>query len=579
MNKENQSKKYLELSNAFWAVKRYFIYAGLFSAAVNILLLAPIIYMLQVYDRVIGSGSMSTLTTLTILLLCLLSAMGGFEWVRARILIGASNRLEMDLRRRVFDATFKRALLVGASSSQPNSDLTGLRQFLTGNGLFAFFDAPWFPIYVGVMFMFHPWFGIAAIFAGIVMVILAFVNEKATNKKLKDANSQAYWVNNQIGRSLQNAEVIAAMGMTTDIRRIQEQRSDEVLELQTNASKQAALLTSISKTFRMIMQSMLLGLGALLALRQEISPGMMIAGSLLLGRALAPIDLLVGSWKGFSVARAQYERLGDLLEQIPTNQETMDLPAPKGNLTADRVTVVPPGAKVPSVKAVSLALTAGESLAIVGPSASGKSSLARALLGIWPTAVGQVRLDSADISAWDRIKLGPYIGYLPQDIELFDGTISENICRFGEIDAEKIVAAAQLAGVHEMILHLPQGYDTTIGGTGGVLSGGQRQRIGLARAVYGNPCLLVLDEPNSNLDEQGERQLTVSINQLKAQGCTVIVITHRTSVLGSVDKILVMQDGLAALFGPRDEVLAKLREKPRPAAQPAANPEPSITKK
>jgi len=569
----SQSKNYAELASAFKSVRSYFIYAGIFSAAVNLLMLAPIIYMLQVYDRVIGSGSMSTLGVLTILLLCLLSAAGAFEWVRSRMLIGVSNRLEIDLRSRVFDATFKRALLVGGQgSAQPNGDLTGLRQFLTGNGLFAFFDAPWFPIYVAIMFMFHPWFGVAAIFAGIVMVVLAYVNEKVTNQKLQDANAKAFGVSNQINRSLQNAEVIAAMGMTADIRQIQERQSDEVLELQTNASKQAALLTSISKSFRMIMQSMLLGLGALLALQQEISPGMMIAGSLLLGRALAPIDLLVGSWKGFTVARAQYDRLGQLLEQIPATAETMDLPAPMGNLTAQQITVIPPGARVPSVRSVSLALQAGESMAIVGPSASGKSSLARALLGIWPAAAGQVRLDNADIAAWDRAKLGPYIGYLPQDIELFDGTISDNICRFGDLDSGKVVEAAKLAGVHEMILHLPQGYDTVIGVSGGVLSGGQRQRIGMARAVYGNPRLIILDEPNSNLDDLGEKQLAQSLERIKAYRCTVVVITHRTLLLGSVDKMLVMQDGAAAMFGPRDEVLAKLREQSQPAAPGATKP-------
>lgn len=577
MTQNKKTKQYQELFDAFWAIKRYFIYAGVFSAAVNILMLAPIIYMLQVYDRVIGSGSMSTLAVLTILLVCLLAAVGGFEWVRSRILISASNRIEKDLSERVFEATFKRALLSGGkSNAQANSDLSGLRQFLTGNGLFAFFDAPWFPIYIGVMFMFHPWFGVAAIFAGIVMVILAYINEKVTSKKLQDANSKAYWVGNQISRSLQNAEVIAAMGMTSDIRKAQEQSSGEVLKLQTSASQQAAVLTSVSKTFRMTMQSMLLGLGALLALQQEISPGMMIAGSLLLGRALAPIDMLVGSWKGFTVARSQYQRLGELLEQIPPVDESMDLPAPKGNLSVEQVTVIPPSSKVPAVRNVSLKLTAGESLAIVGPSASGKSSLARALLGIWPAATGKVRLDSADVSVWDRAKLGPHIGYLPQDIELFDGTISENICRFGEIDSEKIVAASKLAGVHELVLHLPEGYDTQIGATGGVLSGGQRQRIGLARAVYGSPCLLVLDEPNSNLDEQGERQLATTVQQIKSSGCTVIVITHRTLLLGIVDKILVLQAGAVALYGAREDVMAKLREQSQPKTE--AVPSPAIAK-
>ncbi|MDO9318171.1 MAG: type I secretion system permease/ATPase [Gammaproteobacteria bacterium] len=577
MKDTKNSPRYKELFEAFKAVRHYFIYAGVFSAAINILMLVPILYMMQVYDRVVSSGSLPTLAALTVIMVFLMSAMGGFEWVRSMILIGASNKLEQNLRQRVFDATFKSALLSGGLSngSQPNSDLSSLRQFLTGNGLFAFFDAPWFPIYVAVMFMFHFWFGVVAIFAGIVMVILAYVTEKVTTNKLKDANSEANWVNNQINGSVRNAEVIAAMGMIENIRRRQQKRADRVLILQTEASKWAGLLSTLSKSFRVITQSLILGLGALLALKQEISPGMMIAGSLLLGRALAPIDLLVGSWKGFSVARAQYERLGQLLEKIPADGENMPLPAPTGNLSVEQVLVVPPGSRIPVVRGVSFELKAGEALGIVGPSASGKSSLARALLGIWPAASGKVRLDGADIAAWDRLELGPYLGYLPQDIELFDGTISENICRFGEVDAEQIVTAARLAGVHELILHLPQGYDTVIGGNGGALSGGQRQRIGLARAVYGNPRLLVLDEPNSNLDDQGERELVTALQRVKAQGSTVIVITHRTMVLLGMDKILVMKEGSAVSFGPRDQVLAGLvaqnDARKAPAAESAAS--------
>jgi ATP-binding cassette subfamily C protein EexD len=490
----------------------------------------------------------------------LMAATGGFEWVRSMILIGASNKIEQSLRNRVFDATFKNALLSGGlgNGAQPNGDLSSLRQFLTGNGMFAFFDAPWFPIYVAVMFMFHFWFGVVAIISGIVMVALAYITEMVTTKKLKDANSESSWVTNQINGSVRNAEVIAAMGMLDNIRHRQQKRADRVLILQTDASKLAGLLSTLSKSFRVITQSLILGLGALLALRQEISPGMMIAGSLLLGRALAPIDMLVGTWKGFSVARAQYERLGQLLERIPVERDSMRLPAPLGNLSVEQVLVVPPGSKTAVVKGVSFELKAGEALGIVGPSASGKSSLARALLGIWPAASGKVRLDSADIAAWDRLELGPYLGYLPQDIELFDGTISENICRFGEVDAEQIVEAAKMAGVHELILRLPQGYDTVIGSNGGALSGGQRQRIGLARAVYGSPRLLVLDEPNSNLDDQGERELVIALQRVKAQGTTVIVITHRTMVLMGMDKILVMKDGAAVSFGARDQVLAGL---------------------
>jgi len=556
--------QYKELKGALKGVRRYFLYVGLFSIAINMLMLMPILYMMQLYDRVISSGSLPTLAMLTLLLVFLLTAMGGMEWVRTMILISASNKLETSLRERVFDSMFKHALFTGGmtKSALAMRDLTGLRQFMTGTGLFAFFDAPWFPIYVAIMFMFHFWFGTAAIIAGIIMVVLAYTNERVTNQKLKDANSQANAINNQMNGSLRNAEVIAAMGMAKDIRHRQEQKSNEVLGLQTSASKWAGGLTSLSKTFRVTAQSLTLGLGAYLALNQEISPGMMIAGSLLLGRALAPIDMLVSSWKGFSLARSQYGRIGQLLDEIPAPEETMSLPIPHGNLKVEQVFVTPPGAQSPVVKGVSFELKAGDALGILGPSASGKSSLARSVLGIWPASSGKVRLDGVDIAAWDRDELGPHIGYLPQDIELFDGSIAANICRFGEADAEKIVAAAKLAGVHELILRLPQGYDTIIGSAGGILSGGQRQRIGLARAMYDNPCLLVLDEPNSNLDDQGEKELVEAILRIKSDGCTVIVITHRTLVLQCVDILLVLKEGATFGYGPRDQVLASLAGKP-----------------
>jgi ATP-binding cassette subfamily C protein EexD len=557
INKANAGH-YPELVAALKDVKSYFIYAGIFSAAINLLMLVPVIYMLQVFSNVVASGSLSTLAMLTILMVCLLIAMGGFEWVRSMILVSTSNRIEKNLRKRVSESAFKVSLLSGGISSQPLNDLAGLRQFLTGNGVFAFFDAPWFPVYVAVMFAFHPLFGYAAIFAGIVMVILAYINEKSTSGRLQEANALAGRSSAQLTGSLRNAEVIAAMGMANAIRSRQDVLSDKVLALQADASRKAGVIANVSKSFRIIMQSLLLGLGALLALRGEISPGLMIAGSLLLGRALAPIDMLVATWKPFSVARAQYARLGQLLNQAPAVAETMALPDPEGNLSAEQIVVVPPGARVPAVRGVSLQLNAGEAIGIVGPSAAGKSTLARALLGIWPAYSGTVRLDGADIATWDRTRLGPFIGYLPQDIELFDGSISENISRFGDADAEKVVEAARMAGVHEMILQLPQGYDTVIGGAGGVLSGGQRQRIGLARAVYGNPRLLVLDEPNSNLDDQGEKELVEAIERVKAQGSTVIIITHRKLVLASVDKILVMKEGLAVGYGPKDEVLASL---------------------
>lgn len=564
----NQTTKN-ELEQTLRACKQYFIFAGIFSAAVNTLMLTPIIYMLTVYDRVVASGSLSTLAMLTLLMVGLLLAVGGFEWVRSMILISASNRLESMLRKRVSDATFKRALLSGGmnTSAQPVTDLTALRQFLTGNGLFAFFDAPWFPVYIGVMFMFHPWFGVAGILSGIMMVIFAYTTETSTKALLNEANTGANTVANQFQGSLRNAEVVAAMGMSEDIRRRQDQLYAKVLDKQTEASKKAGLLTGISKSFRMIVQSLLLGLGAYLALNQQISPGMMIAGSLLLGRALAPIDMLVSTWKGFTLARSQYARLNELLENIPAEPDTMSLPAPDGQLSVEQVSVVPPGSKSIVVRGVSFSLEAGESLGIVGPSASGKSTLARALLGIWPTYGGEVRLDGANIAKWDRKELGPYIGYLPQDIELFDGSIADNISRFRDAGAEDIVEAAKLAGVHEMILRLPEGYDTIIGGAGGMLSGGQRQRIGLARAVFAKPKFMVLDEPNSNLDDRGEKELVKALRRIKAEGCTIVVITHRTMVLQCVDKILVMKEGAAVSFGPKDQVLASLMA---PAAVPKA---------
>lgn len=572
MNANSKNKQRSELALALSELKQYFITAGVFSAAINLLMLTPIIYMLAVYDRVVSSGSLSTLTMLTLLMVGLILAMGGFEWVRSQILVSASNRMELSLRKRVNDATFKRSLYSGGmkSDSQPLQDLSGLRQFLTGNGLFAFFDAPWFPIYVLIMFLFHPWFGVMGIIGGIIMVAFALINEASTNTRLKEANTEAGKVQAQTQSSLRNAEVVAAMGMADAIRARQEELSNKVLSLQSDASNRAGIITSISKSTRIIMQSLALGLGAFLALRQEISPGMMIAGSLLLGRALAPIDLLVGTWKGFSVARVQYDRLEELLENIPGDTESMSLPAPRGNVSVEEVSVVPPGSRQIVVRGVSFVLQSGEALGIVGPSASGKSSLARALLGIWPTYSGSVRLDGADIAAWDRTELGPHVGYLPQDIELFDGSIADNICRFSNPDSEAIVAAAKLAGVHEMILHLPNGYDTVIGGAGGILSGGQRQRIGLARAVYGQPKFLVLDEPNSNLDDQGEKELVEAMNRIKQSGCTIVVITHRTMVLQSVDKILVMKEGAPVSFGPRDQVLASLMGAPKSAPAQSA---------
>jgi ATP-binding cassette subfamily C protein EexD len=563
-----QSEPHSELSGALQDVRRYFGYTGLFSAAINLLMLVPIVYMLQVYDRVISSGSYSTLTMLTLLMVVMLTAMGIFEWARSAIMLAASNRIEMNLRDRISEATFRNALLSGGmnASAQPMTDLSALRNYLTSQAPIAFFDTPWVPIYLGMMFLFHPWFGVAATLAAIVMLGLTFLSEWLTNDKNQEANGKSAAVSAQISSNLRNAEVIAAMGMSANIDARHQGAKQEVTKIQTLAIRTANVIRSGSKSFRVIMQSLVLGLGAYLALQQEVSPGMMIGGALLLGRALAPIDQLVGSWRGFSEARAQYDRLENLLEKVPPLPEVMPLPDPVGKLTVEALVVVPPKAEIPAVRNVNLDLEPGEALGIVGPSASGKSTLARALLGIWPVFNGNVRLDGANIAQWDREALGPHIGYLPQDIELFDGTIAENISRFGELDAEKVVEAAKLAGVHELVLQLPEGYDTRIGSMGGALSGGQRQRVALARAVYNNPRLVVLDEPNSNLDDQGEKALINTVLQLKQNKSTVIVISHRVAILHVMDKMLILNEGQTVEFGPKEKVLATLTA-PRDARQ------------
>lgn len=542
------------------ACKGSFISVGFFSLFINALMLVPTFYMLQVYGRVVTSGSIPTLVMLTIIMTVLVATMGALELVRSRIMVRVSSKLDVLLSRDVYRASFKRALDSGGmdASAQPLNDLTGLRQFMTGNGLFAFFDAPWLPIYIAVMFMFHPWYGWVAIGSAIVLLCLAALNEKMTGKALAEANKENIGANLYTTKNLRNAEVIESMGMLNTLIHRWSARQKKVLMLQSVASDKGGAIASISKTFRMLIQSLILGLGAYLAVNHEISAGLVIAGSVLLGRALAPIDLIIGSWKGFISARSQYSRLNDILDKQKAESERMSLPAPEGHIQVENIIVSPPGSRTPVIKGISFTVPAGTVVGVIGPSASGKSTLARALLGIWVPQHGVVRLDGADISNWDKNELGPHIGYLPQDIELFEGSISENIARFSDVDAKKVVIAAKISGVHEMILQLPEGYDTVIGSDGVNLSGGQRQRIGLARAIYGNPRLIVLDEPNSNLDEVGEKALSIAIQQLKATGATVFVITHRTSILTQLDRLLVMNNGTLSMYGPREQVMAEL---------------------
>ena len=525
-------------------------------------MLFPSIYMMQVYDRVLGSNSTSTLLMLTLLALLLFITLGALEWIRSQVLIRVSTRIDLLLNERLYKAMFQQAVASsGKSSSQPLNDLLTVRQFLTGNGLFAFFDAPWLPIYIGLLFLFNFYFGIVAILSAVILILLAIWNEKATHNDLNQANQVSVENANNTARNLRNAEVVHAMGMLPVLMNRWQDKQQKLIVLQARASQKGGLISALSKTFRLTIQSLILGLGAWLAINKQLSPGVMIGGSILLGRALAPIDIMIGSWKQFLTVRTAYARLNELLKKFPEETERMPLPAPIGALRAEHIMVMPPNTKTPVIKGVNFAIEAGTIVALIGASASGKSTLVRALLGIWPVANGTVRLDGADIIQADRSLIGAYIGYLPQDVELFDGTIAENIARFGEVDANLVVEAAMAADIHDMILRLPQGYDTEIGATGGALSAGQRQRVGLARALYNNPVLVMLDEPNSNLDDVGEQALAQALLKLKQRSCTVIIISHRAGILSIVDRIMVLNEGALVLDAPRNVALAKLSGK------------------
>ncbi|VVN52851.1 Type I secretion system ATP-binding protein PrsD [Pseudomonas fluorescens] len=554
------------LHTALKACRESFLSVGFFSFFINALMLVPTFYMLQVYGRVITSGSLTTLSMLTLIMTGLVITLGCLEWTRSRIMVRVSNRLDMLLSRQVYKASFKRALESGGmdASAQPLNDLTGLRQFLSGNGLFAFFDAPWLPIYIAVMFMFHPWFGWVATGSALLLLLLAFVNERLTGPTLAQANKEHIGASLYTTKNLRNAEVIESMGMLETLMDRWWTRQKNVLLLQSRASDKGAMISTLSRSFRILVQSLILGLGAYLAVDHQVGAGLVFAGSVLLGRALAPIDLIIGSWKGFIAARSQYARLNAILASQQAQPERMSLPAPNGDVQVENLTVAAPGSNTAIIKNISFSVPAGCVVGIIGPSAAGKSTLARSLLGIWAPLQGVVRLDGADISAWDKHELGPHIGYLPQDIELFEGSVSDNIARFTQVDSEKVILAATTAGVHDMILLLPDGYDTVIGGDGVVLSGGQRQRIGLARALYGSPRLIILDEPNSNLDEVGDRALIAALHRIRLSGATLFMITHRTNIVSQLDRLMVMSNGGLSLFGPRELVLTELNAQQAP---------------
>lgn len=564
----NKPPAYPELNQVLKLLRQNFLAAGVFSMFINLLMLAPMLYMFQVYDRVLASRNETTLWMLTVIVLGMFLLMAALEWVRARLLVRAGIRMEEQLNERIFTAAFEANLRKsGGNPGQALQDLTSIRQFLTGNGLFAFFDAPWAPIYLAVIFFLHPMLGWFSVVGALILVALTLVTEMVTRKPLAAANAAAIKSNSFANSSLGNDEVIEAMGMLPNLRARWRKRHEVHLALQAMASDRAGVISSITKFVRMSMQSLILGLGAYYAIIGEVSPGGMIAVSMLMGRALAPVEQLIGNWRGFVSTRGAYQRIGELLNRFPARRETMSLPAPRGEVLVESLVAVPPGSQVAVLKGIGMAIAPGEVVGVIGPSASGKSTLARMLVGIWPPHAGKVRLDGADVYLWNKAELGPYIGYLPQDIELFDGTIAENIARFGEVAPDKVIAAAKHAGVHEMILRFPLGYDTPIGPAGGILSGGQRQRIGLARALYGDPTLIVLDEPNSNLDDQGEAALVQSVMELKQQGKTVVIITHRTNIIGVVDRILLLREGMVQLYGPRQEVLTALAQAAQQQAQ------------
>jgi ATP-binding cassette subfamily C exporter for protease/lipase len=563
-NKNEIEQVLLGFKSTFWTV-------GAFSAIGNLLMLTPSLYMLQVYDRVLQSRNEITLLMLTLLMLGAYLLVGGLELVRSFVLIRVGARFDMMLNKRVYTAAFEQNLKqAGGNAGQALLDLTSLRQFLTGNALFALFDAPWFPVYLIVIFLFEPSLGVFALVGTALLVILAFVNERVTGAPLAEANAMAVQSGAAATNNLRNAEVIESMGMLPNLMNRWFAMHTKFLQLQADASEKAGKIGAATKFVQVSLQSLVLGFGALLVLENKITSGMMIAASILVGRALSPVQQVIGVWKSISSVKSAYERLAKLLAANPAREPGMPLPRPLGALAVEGVTAAPPGGKQAVIKGLSFAISPGDVLGVIGASGSGKSSLARLMVGVWPAQVGKVRLDGADIYAWNKAELGPNIGYLPQDIELFGGTVSDNIARFGEIDPDKVVLAAKRAGVHDMILHMPDGYDTRLGDGGAGLSGGQKQRIGLARAMYGDPSLIVLDEPNSNLDDLGEQALVNAVRDLRQRGKTIVLVTHRTNIIGATTKLLLLRDGTPQAFGPTADVLAALQKANQQSVQPVA---------
>jgi PrtD family type I secretion system ABC transporter len=529
-----------------------------FSFFVNLLMFVGPLYMLQIYDRVLTSRNETTLLMITSIALGLLVTYGLLEYVRSRMLVRTGLQFDDVLARPLFHRVVKLQTTMPGSGNSALNDADKVRDFITGQGVLSFFDAPWVPLFLLLIFLFHPWLGMVATVGALVIFSLALMNEFLTRKRLGDANTANAEASKFANAAMMNAEVIRAMGMEKPLATRWLQHRDVMLSDQAVASDRAGVVLSASKFVRMTLQVAILGVGAYLVLRQEITPGIMIAASIIMGRALSPAEQAVGQWKVFIAARQANARLRALFEQIPADEDRVSLPEPKGLLHVTGLTSVIPGTRTTVLKNVTFNVDPGETLAIVGPSGSGKSSLIRHLVGVWSPMAGEIRLDSAEFKNWDPDELGRHIGYLPQDVKLFPGTVAENISRFEEgARDEDIVAAASLSGAHEVIQHFQDGYATQVGLGGGNLSGGQKQRVGLARAVYKLPSLIILDEPNSNLDSTGEEALANCIAELKKRKKTVIVVTHKAGLLSLADKTLVLNNGLVQRFGPTQEIFQK----------------------
>jgi PrtD family type I secretion system ABC transporter len=559
------------LDHALGEARRGLLVVAALSLFLNLLALASPLYMFQVFDRVLASGRVETLVALTAIAAFALLCLGALEVIRSRALGRISTWLDRALARAVLTASVGETLAGRPIGGQAMSDLAQLRGFINSQGIFPIFDAPWTPLFVAVIWLLHPWLGMLALLSAALLFALALANELLTRAPLAGAGQAWLTAQRRYETALRNAEVVQAMGMLPALLARWQGDHERALDGQARASDRTGWIYGISKFVRLVVQVAILGLGAYLVLQGDLTSGGMIASSILLGRALAPVEQAIGAWKGFVAARAGHDRLRRLLQRHPGEAALMELPAPEGRIAVDQLSFRAPDGR-PILKGVSFELAAGEVLAVVGPSASGKSTLCRLLTGVWPPEAGHVRLDGAEVHRWERVDFGRHVGYLPQDVELFAGSVRDNIARMTDAPDDAVIAAARLAGVHDMILRLPEGYATEVGPQGAILSGGQRQCIGLARAMFGTPRVVVLDEPSASLDQVGESAVLDAIGRLKARGSTVILVVHRPRLLTHVDKVLVLSEGAGVLFGPRDQILARImvRGAERPAVAAAS---------